>query len=220
MENNRIVKSELKFIALKIKQVPLNAVKFAFIFMVMKQKKAVNDFVILVNNAGKKTGIAGKMEAHEKGLLHRAFSIFIFNDQGEMLLQQRAANKYHFGGLWTNACCSHPRPGEKVLQAAKRRLKEELGVVTKLVLYDAVTYSFYDKENGLTEHEFDYVITGNYTGTFNLNPAEVSNIKWISINELMVQLAQHPEDYTPWFKHILQKHSLFKELSLYPKRPK
>lgn len=210
----------MKFIALKIKQVPLNAVKFAFRFMVMKQKKAVSDFVILVNNAGKKTGIAEKMEAHEKGLLHRAFSIFIFNDQGEMLLQQRAANKYHFGGLWTNACCSHPRPGEKVLQAAKRRLSEELGIVTKLVLCDAITYSFYDKKSGLTEHEFDYVIIGNYSGTFDLNPAEVSSIKWISVTELMVQLAKHPEDYTPWFKHILQKHLLFKQLGIQPMRPK
>lgn len=176
--------------------------------------------VILVDVNDRQDGVMEKMEAHEKGLLHRAFSVFIFNAKGEMLLQQRALSKYHSGGLWTNACCSHPRPGEKLLQAAKRRLSEELGIVTKLVVCDAVIYSFYDKESGLTEHEFDYVITGNYSDTFDLNPAEVSSIKWISVTELMVQLAKHPEDYTPWFKHILQKHLLFEQLGIQPMRPK
>ena len=121
--------------------------------------------VILVNEADEQIGVMEKMEAHEKGLLHRAFSVFIFNDKGEMLLQQRALNKYHSGGLWTNACCSHPRPGEDTLQAAKRRLMEEMGIETSLTLKNSFTYKT-AFENGLTEHEFDHI----FIGTFNQEP--------------------------------------------------
>src|SRR5688572_19216713 len=118
-----------------------------------------------------------KMEAHEKGLLHRAFSVFIFNDKGEMLLQQRALNKYHSGGLWTNACCSHPRPGEDTLQAAKRRLQEEMGIETPLTLKTSFTYKT-AFENGLTEHEFDHIFTGTFNGEPNINSTEVNSYCW------------------------------------------
>src|ERR1700709_2281116 len=119
--------------------------------------------VILVNEADVVTGAAGKMDAHRKGWLHRAFSVFVFNHRGEMLLQQRALNKYHSGGLWTNACCSHPRPGEETLLAAERRLKEEMGFELSLQkLFDFIYKSEFD--NGLTEYEFDHVFGGSYNG--------------------------------------------------------
>src|SRR5258708_5798594 len=115
-----------------------------------------------------------KLEVHQKGLLHRAFSIFIFNRKGEMLLQQRALNKYHNGGLWTNACCSHPAPGEKTLTAATRRLKEEMGFTTALEKAFDFTYKV-SFENGLTENEFDHVFTGRYEGSIEPNPDEVKD---------------------------------------------
>ncbi len=126
--------------------------------------------VILVNEADEPIGTMEKMEAHVKGLLHRAFSIFIFNSRGEMLLQQRAGGKYHNGGLWTNTCCSHPIPGEKVLSAAKRRLSEEMGFVTELSPAFNFTYKA-TFDNGLTEYEYDHVLTGVYDGDVNLMPA-------------------------------------------------
>lgn len=164
------------------------------------------DYVVLVNSKDRKTGIAGKLEAHKHGWLHRAFSIFIFNDQGEMLLQQRAEGKYHFGRLWTNACCSHPRPGEKVLEAARRRLHEELGINTPLKKFGAITYSFYDAESKLTEHEFDHIITGTYSGNFHLNPAEVQKVRWISLKALVIELKKQPSRFTPWFSAIMKEY--------------
>ena len=127
-----------------------------------------NDKVILVNEHDDMVGIMDKMEAHQQGLLHRAFSIFIFNTKGEMLLQQRAFSKYHSGGLWTNACCSHPLPGEKTEDAAQRRLKEEIGFETSLEkIFDFVYKAAF--ENGLTEHEFDHVFAGEYEGKVQLS---------------------------------------------------
>ena len=119
--------------------------------------------VILVNEQDEQTGVMEKMEAHQKALLHRAFSVFIFNDKGELLLQQRASDKYHSGGLWTNTCCSHPNPDEETITAAQRRLKEEMGFTTKLSkAFDFIYKSEFS--NGLTEHEFDHVFTGYYNG--------------------------------------------------------
>lgn len=184
----------------------MNAVKFAFSITEMNLMAAKPEYVVLVNSKDRKTGIAGKLEAHEQGWLHRAFSIFIFNNQGEMLLQQRAAEKYHFGGLWTNACCSHPRPGEKVLQAAGRRLHEELGIIAHLKKFGAITYSFYDAESKLTEHEYDHIITGTYSGTFHLNPAEVQKVRWISLKALAIELKQQPLHFTPWFSAIMKEY--------------
>ncbi|MGB3073771.1 MAG: isopentenyl-diphosphate Delta-isomerase [Chitinophagales bacterium] len=174
----------------------------------MKSKKKNVELVVLVNSSGKKTGIAEKMEVHEKGWLHRAFSIFIFNSKGEMLLQQRADTKYHFGGLWTNACCSHPRPGEKITAAAKRRLMEELGISTKLSMLHSIQYCFHDSKSGLTEHEFDYILTGNYNDAIKMNPDEVKSVKWLSMTALSTELSRYPQKFTPWFKLIMRQKPL------------
>lgn len=160
--------------------------------------------VILVNEADEQIGVMEKMEAHEKGLLHRAFSVFIFNDKGEMLLQQRALNKYHSGGLWTNACCSHPRPGEDILQAAQRRLIEEMGFSTPLTLKTTFTYKT-GFENGLTEHEFDHIFTGTYNSEPKINNTEVNAYCWKSIDGIKYSVKQMPDIYTSWFKIALEK---------------
>ena len=155
--------------------------------------------VILVDADDRQTGIMGKMEAHEKGVLHRAFSIFIFNQQGEMLLQQRASTKYHSAGLWTNACCSHPLPGETTEAAAARRLQEELGFsVPVKKIFDFVYKASFD--NGLTEHEFDHVFTGQYDGPINFNLSEVMNCHYLSMSAVEHDLDKHPEQYTAWFR--------------------
>lgn len=199
---------------MKIKQVALNAVNFVSKAVIMKSKG--NDLVVLVNQAGRRTGTAEKMTAHVEGWLHRAFSVFIFNEKGEMLLQQRAKTKYHFGGLWTNACCSHPRPGEKVLQAAKRRLQEELGFETPLMLIDSIQYSFYDPVSGLTEKEFDYLIFGKYTGAINMHPDEVMAMQWMNYDDLCRQIKRYPGKFTPWFKLILQEKQLMQKINGWP----
>ena len=155
--------------------------------------------VILVNEKDEQVGTMEKMEAHVKGLLHRAFSIFIFNNKGEMLLQQRANGKYHNGGLWTNTCCSHPLPGESVSVAAKRRLQEEMGFTTSL----SSAFTFVYKatfDNGLTEYEYDHVFTGVYDGAVQTNPVEVSDYCYKTIDDIEASLVTHPQKYTEWFK--------------------
>ena len=156
------------------------------------------DKVILVNEHDDMIGIMDKMEAHKQGLLHRAFSIFIFNSKREMLLQQRALTKYHSGGLWTNACCSHPRPGEKTIDAAMRRLHEELGIETPV---EKIFHFVYKAEfdNGLTEHEFDHVFAGEYEGELNINTEEVSEYCYKEIPEIKNMLQTHPKKFTAWF---------------------
>ncbi|MDQ6814263.1 MAG: isopentenyl-diphosphate Delta-isomerase [Bacteroidota bacterium] len=154
--------------------------------------------VILVDANDQQIGKMEKMEAHRKGVLHRAFSVFIFNDRREMLLQQRAIAKYHSGGLWTNACCSHPRPGEETEAAALRRLQEELGFITPLTkIFDFEYNTAFD--NGLTEHEFDHVYVGNYTGKIAPAPSEVQDYCYKNLNELSATLQSHPHKYTAWF---------------------
>lgn len=156
--------------------------------------------VVLVNALDEPVGQMEKMEAHRQGLLHRAFSVFIFNSRGEMLLQQRAARKYHSGGLWTNACCSHPYPGEPTLSAALRRLEEEMGFQTPLSkIFDFTYITHFD--NGLTEHEFDHVFTGTYNGVIRFNPEEVQDFCYKSLEEISSSLQSHPGKYTSWF-HI------------------
>ena len=155
--------------------------------------------VILVNERDEPTGAMEKIEAHEKGLLHRAFSVFIFNEHGEMLLQQRAPGKYHSPNLWTNACCSHPAPGEEVAAAAHRRLKEEMGFDTELEKAFAFTYRA-EFENGLTEHEFDHVFVGRYNGPVNPDPLEVSRYRYLNLRELRKELQEQPGLFTEWFK--------------------
>ena len=156
------------------------------------------DKVILVNEHDDMVGIMDKMEAHKQGLLHRAFSIFIFNSKAEMLLQQRAVTKYHSGGLWTNACCSHPTPGEKTNDAAARRLDEELGFETPLEkVFDFVYKAEFD--NGLTEYEFDHVFAGEYEGEVHINVEEVSDYCYKDIPEIKSMLQAHPKKFTAWF---------------------
>lgn len=162
--------------------------------------------VILVDENNNAIGVEEKMKAHEEGKLHRAFSIFIFNSKKELLLQRRAQGKYHCGGLWTNTCCSHPRPGEKIIDAAKRRLKEEMGIITEDIwnvssfVYKAIL------GNGLTEHEYDYVLVGNYNESPRLNPKEADGWKWVTLEELKKDVKENADNYTPWFRIILEKY--------------
>jgi isopentenyl-diphosphate Delta-isomerase len=156
--------------------------------------------VILVNEQDVELGVMEKMEAHEKALLHRAFSVFIFNDRHELLLQQRAVTKYHSGGLWTNTCCSHPRPGETVADAALRRLKEEMGFGTVLSKAFDFTYKA-PFSNGLTEYEFDHVFTGSYNGVIEPNADEVESYAYYSLAVIDEMLQKDPDNFTVWF-HI------------------
>ena len=156
------------------------------------------DKIILVNEHDDMVGTIDKMEAHKQGLLHRAFSIFIFNSKGEMLLQQRALTKYHSAGLWTNACCSHPMPGEKTIDAAQRRLMEELGFETSIEKIFDFTYKA-EFDNGLTEHEFDHVFAGEYEGGIDANPDEVEDFSYKEIPQIKNMLQDHPQKFTAWF---------------------
>ena len=160
--------------------------------------------VILVNEKDESIGSMEKMEAHRQGLLHRAFSIFIFNKKGEMLLQQRASSKYHSPNLWTNACCSHPLPGESTLDAANRRLQEEMGFVTPLSY--AFTFSYRSAfDNGLIEHEIDHVFTGYYDGDINPDANEVKDFCFMNMNTISESLVQHSHKYTSWFSIAFPK---------------
>jgi isopentenyl-diphosphate Delta-isomerase len=161
--------------------------------------------VILVNEKDEVIGRAEKLDAHERGMLHRAFSVFLFNNKNELLLQQRALHKYHSPGLWTNTCCSHPRPDEDIIDSAKRRCKEEMGIEV-ISLNNA--FSFLYKvafENGLIEHEFDHVLVGKHNVDPNVNSNEVANFKWISLNELKQDVALNGSFYTEWFKLCYEK---------------
>jgi len=155
--------------------------------------------VILVNEQDEPLGVMEKMEAHKKALLHRAFSVFIFNSKGEMLLQKRAERKYHSAGLWTNACCSHPKPGEDIQKAASRRLFEELGFVTLLEKIFEFTYKS-AFENGLTEFEFDHVFVGVYNDDIIPDETEVSDYCFKSMEEIKSSLESHPSKYSAWFQ--------------------
>jgi isopentenyl-diphosphate delta-isomerase len=161
--------------------------------------------VILVDELDQQTGTIEKIEAHRKALLHRAFSIFIFNPKGEMLLQQRSKAKYHSPGLWTNSCCSHPRPGESVEAAARRRLKEEMGFETELEkIFDFIYKTEFG--NGLTEYEFDHVYAGTYTGG-HLHPdkQEVTDYCFRSVEDIEQDLDFYPEKYSSWFRIAFPK---------------
>jgi isopentenyl-diphosphate Delta-isomerase len=155
--------------------------------------------VILVNEADEQIGTMEKMEAHQKGLLHRAFSVFVFNSKNELLVQKRALSKYHSPGLWTNTCCSHPRPGEKVLEAAKRRLNEEMYLNAELQFKTIFIYKTVFNTD-MTEHEVDHVFTGISDDTPLPDPTEVAEYDWKPIPFLKEDLRQHPENYTSWFK--------------------
>ena len=161
--------------------------------------------VVLVSENDEVLGLMEKQQAHINGLLHRAFSVFLFNENGEMLLQKRAAGKYHSPNQWTNAVCSHPRIEESYLEGAKRRLKEELGIEADL---SEKFHFIYKAEVGgnLWEHELDHVFVGKFDGEFNLNPDEVSEIRYISIENLDQEIKENPEHFTEWFKIILEEY--------------
>lgn len=160
--------------------------------------------VILVDQNDEPIGTMGKMEAHEKALLHRAFSVFVMNKNGETMLQQRAAHKYHSPLLWTNTCCSHQRVGETNIEAGKRRLQEEMGFQTDLKELFSFTYKA-AFDNGLTEHEFDHVMMGEFEGNPEINPDEVAAWKWMKPADIKKDIEANPDQYTEWFKIIFEK---------------
>lgn len=162
------------------------------------------DYVILVDEQDNDIGVMEKLQAHQLGVLHRAFSVFIFNDKEQLLLQQRSLTKYHSAGLWANTCCSHPRPNETIKDAANRRLFEEMGMSCDLKIKTNFIYktSF---ENGLTEHELDYVLIGSSNQNPHINHDEVSSYKWLSIAEIKTDIISNPNQYTSWFKIALEK---------------
>lgn len=161
--------------------------------------------VILVDENDKEIGSEEKIKAHEDGgKLHRAFSVFIFNSKGEMLLQKRAGSKYHFGGLWTNTCCSHPHSDEPIEKTVHEKLKQEMGFDTELK--EAFTF-IYRAEfgNGLTEHELDHVFIGKFDGEPQPNPEEADDWKWVNVEELQRDIKENPDNYTPWFRIALER---------------
>lgn len=160
--------------------------------------------VILVDREGREIGTEEKLQAHREGKLHCAFSVFIFNTLGELLLQKRSKTKYHSGGLWTNTCCSHPRPSEAYHHAARRRLREEMGVDCELT--SLFNFIYHTKlENDLFEHELDHVFVGRYDGQPIPNPDEVDDWKWINLDKLKRDVRENPEHYTYWFKLVLNR---------------
>lgn len=164
----------------------------------------MEELVVLVDEQDQQLGLMPKMEAHEKAVLHRAFSVFVFNDKGELMLQQRAEEKYHSPLLWTNTCCSHQRDGETSLEAGKRRLQEEMGFVCDL---KEIFWFIYKApfDNGLTEHELDHVMVGRYNGEPNVNKDEVESFKWMNLKAVKEDIAESPELYTAWFKIIFKE---------------
>ncbi len=173
-------------------------------FLYEKDYGLKEEHVILVNEQDEVLGTMAKMEAHEKAILHRAFSVFVMNKNGETMLQRRAAHKYHSPLLWTNTCCSHQRSGESNLEAGKRRLQEEMGFVTDLKeLFSFVYKAPFD--NGLTEHELDHVMMGKYEDAPKINTEEVADWKWMTPADIKKDIADNPENYTAWFKIIFEK---------------
>ena len=159
----------------------------------------MNNKVILVDEKDHPIGEMDKLEVHQKGLLHRAFSVFIFNDEGKLILQRRANEKYHSANLWSNTCCSHPNPGDNTLDAAKRRQKEEMGIETELEKKFDFIYKVHF-ENNLTENEYDHVYTGRYNLQPTINLNEASDYRWVNIDDLKNEIKQHPENFTEWLK--------------------
>ncbi len=160
--------------------------------------------VVLVNENDEQIGLMPKLEAHQKAVLHRAFSVFVLNNKNELMLQQRAHHKYHSPGLWTNTCCSHQRDGESNIQAGTRRLQEEMGFTTSLK--NSVSFIYKAPfDNGLTEHEYDHVLIGTYEKDPVINPDEVADWKWMAIEDVKNDISTFPQHYTAWFKIIFEK---------------
>ena len=160
--------------------------------------------VILVDEQDNEVGMMEKIEAHEKALLHRAFSIFVLNDAGQMMLQRRALSKYHSPGLWTNTCCSHPRPGESLEEATRRRIVEEMGFECEMhEVFSFIYKAAFDR--GLTEHELDHVFMGIHNDDPLINPEEAEEWKWIDVDDLLADIKENPDNYTVWFKIALKE---------------
>ena len=160
--------------------------------------------VILVDKNDTQIGLMSKLDAHKKGILHWAFSVFVLNNNNEIMLQKRAYNKYHSGGLWTNTCCSHQREGENSIEAGKRRLLEEMGFETELKIITSFIYKV-EFENGLTEHELDYLLIGKYLKSPVINKQEVADWKWMKVELIADDIKLNPNNYTSWFKIIFDK---------------
>jgi len=169
------------------------------------------EYVVLVDEQDNPIGKMEKQQAHLEGLLHRAFSIFIFNSEKKLLLQKRASSKYHCGGLWTNTCCSHPRENEIVQDAAHRRLQEEMGMQCELTPIFSFVYKA-NFENGLTEHEFDHVFFGESNQIPSINIAEVQDYRFVGIDELQIEIKESPQNFTPWFLIALDRVNEFNAL--------
>ena len=163
------------------------------------ESNPVVENVILVDPEDRELGTMEKMEAHRQGVLHRAFSVFVFNSRGELLIHRRALEKYHSGGLWTNTCCSHPRQGETVVEAAQRRLVEEMGMRCQLEPKFSFIYRA-DLDHGMIEHELDHVLIGYSDVPAEPNPEEVCEVKYIGVKALEADIAENPDNYTAWFK--------------------
>lgn len=161
------------------------------------------EHVILVNEKDQEIGLMPKLEAHQKAVLHRAFSVFIFNSENELMLQQRASDKYHSPNLWTNTCCSHQRSGESNIQAGTRRLYEEMGFTTPLKEITSFIYKA-PFDNGLTEHELDHIMVGYYNEDPVINSHEVEDWKWMKIEDVKKDISLNPDLYTAWFKIIFK----------------
>lgn len=175
------------------------------------EKKEMEDILILVDEQDNFLGYMGKEEAHFKGVKHRAFSIFVFNDKNELLLQKRALNKYHTPGLWSNTCCSHPRYGETTIHAVHRRLPEEMGFDTALSHVHEMSYEI-SFDNGVTENEYDHVFVGRYNGEPVINKDEVHDYQWLSLENLRSDMERSPEKYTFWFRRIIREFDFIKAL--------
>lgn len=169
------------------------------------------DHVILVDNDDNQVGIMEKIQAHEQGLLHRAFSVFLFDSRGHMLLQQRALDKYHSAGLWSNTCCSHPRPGEGLPQAAARRLFEEMGISCPVTKCFSFVYRA-ALDNGLTEYEYDHVFTGVFDGVPVVNPQEVRDWRYADPEQVMEEIKTVPYKFSYWFRQAM--HLLLQQPSI------
>ena len=164
----------------------------------------MSEHVILVDRRDRATGTEEKMSVHRSGRLHRAFSAIVLNDADEMLLQRRAADKYHSGGLWSNTCCSHPRPGEEIVEAGRRRLAEEMGFECDLEPAFEFIYRT-ELAGGLVEHEYDHVLLGRWNGTPHPDPAEVDDWRWVPLDELRQEVARYPTRFTYWFRVALRE---------------
>ena len=161
--------------------------------------------LILVDPQDRPCGTGGKLAVHQQGLLHRAFSIFVFDDRERLLLQRRADGKYHFARLWSNTCCGHPRPGEATLDAARRRLVEEFGFATALEEFAQLTYQARDPASGLTEHEYLHVFRGRYPGAPRPTPEEIGAWRWVPLGRVERLLRRRPQAFTPWFALLFRR---------------